>query len=751
MKISSAVRLNAVAIFSLAILVGIVFFCQMLIVDAVDKKISSCITLRSKLNEIRVMLYESDAAGDREIFSKIESMFRESETIAESLDGYLSLSRRQYHDVSIYLERINGILCEIKGSRSLYQGYGRSEHFSDLKVRLQSSLYDGVAVSLSTEQELSGLLLRIRIVIASVAIGSIAAAALAAFFLSVFFSRRIDGAVERLVRLSREISGGKIIPEVFLSADDEFAAVYDAMHDMALSLRRIYEELAKEESRLRRMGNELRETSVFLDKIVSNASAPIVVWGTDFTITMFNRAFERMTGYRAAEVVGKRLSILFSEENAAASFDKISRALDGEQWDSVEMSVRKKDGGIRIILWNSANIIDDDGVVSATVAQGQDITERMETLRALKESERRFRMLFSEMQLGFALHEIICNPEGRPIDYRFIEVNPSFERMTGHSSAEVVGRTVREVMPGTEQYWIDIYGVVALTGIPRNFENYAGEIGSYFEVVVYSPEINRFATVFSDITERKNSEEKIHSLNLELEKKVEDRTRRLESYAHELEAFSYSVSHDLRAPLRSIEGFGRALEEDFGSVIPAEGLGYLSRIRNASTKMAHLIDDLLTLSRITRADMDIVDFDISAMTYSVFEEIGAAQPRENVELTIVPGIWARGDERLVRIALMNLASNAWKFSFKREPAKITFYSRDEDGKKSFIMSDNGAGFDMRWYDKLFGAFQRLHSAQEFPGTGIGLAIVQRVVSKHGGMIRAEGEPDKGASFFFTLS
>jgi len=458
-----------------------------------------------------------------------------------------------------------------------------------------------------------------------------------------------------------------------------------------------------------------------------------------------------MTLYRAAEVIGRRLSMLFSEETAAASFGKIRRALDGEQWDSVDMPIRRKDGSIRIVLWNSANILDDDGSVAATVAQGQDITDRIETLQELKASERRFRMLFTEIQVGVALHEIICDGEGRPIDYRYLEVNPAFERLVGRPAASVIGRTVREIMPRTELLWIERFGEVALSGQPQHFEEFSRELGKYYEVVAYSPERGKFAVLFSDVTERTLAEQKILQMNAELERKVEERTIRLETYAKELEAFSYSVSHDLRAPLRSIEGFSTALEEDFGASLPEAGRGYLRRICGATSRMGQLIDDLLVLSRITRAELNVVDVDISGMFAEAFAELSQSAPRSGMTLEIQPSVAVRGDERLVRIVVTNLASNAWKFTSKRDDPRITFSARDEGGRTVCVLSDNGAGFDMKWYDKLFGAFQRLHSAQDFPGTGIGLAIAQRVIAKHGGTIRAESEPERGASFLFTLS
>jgi PAS domain S-box-containing protein len=739
------VRFNAAAMAGLAFLVGGAFLLQASIVRAVDVKVEECVNLRLHFSTVRITLYESGIELDeKKMTGIISDLDAVSPHVDEVAEGFFGLTfpgvKSSYEAVRLTADDLD---AEIKSFR-------RTDRLENLRIGAQREIFDATTVCSLAENEFKLLGKRVRLITSIAVSAAAAAAAAAAVALSLFFSGRIGRAADKLVSFSAAIAAGKTDREISYD-EDEFSPVYDAMLNMSLSRRRVHDELEREEARLRRVGKELRETSEFLDKIVTNASAPIVVWGTDFTITMFNRAFERMTLYRAGEVIGKRLSMLFSEETAADSFRKITRALEGEQWDSVDMPVRRKDGSIRIVLWNSANILDNDGSVAATVAQGQDITDRIETLRELKASERRFRMLFSEMQTGFALHEILCDGSGNPIDYRFLEINPAFEKLLGRNAEDVIGRTVRTIMPGTEQYWIDNYGAVALSGEPRRFENYASEIGRYFEVVAYSPERMKFAVLFSDITERKQAEAKIIQMNAELERKVEERTIRLETYTRELEAFSYSVSHDLRAPLRSIEGFGAALEEDFGALLPADAHDYITRIRNATTRMGNLIDDLLSLSRITRSEIVLSDFNISAMFQSVFDELAAASLGRHARVEIQPDVYVRGDPRLVLIVVTNLASNAWKFTSRRSDSQISFSARDENGRALCVLSDNGAGFDMKWYDKLFGAFQRLHSAQDFPGTGIGLAIAQRVIAKHGGTIRAESEPGKGASFLFTLS
>ena len=239
--------------------------------------------------------------------------------------------------------------------------------------------------------------------------------------------------------------------------------------------------------------------------------------------------------------------------------------------------------------------------------------------------------------------------------------------------------------------------------------------------------------------------------NEDLENRVDQRTRELEASNQELEAFSYSVSHDLRAPLRTIDGFSLALEEDFAEKLDAQGKDYISRVRNGVQRMGTLIDSLLQLSRVTRSDVQRELVDLSQLATLVFRENQASDPQREVNWIAQPGVIAEVDPRLMRIALENLIGNAWKFTARTPDATVTFGSSPQNGKTVYFVRDNGAGFDMAYVDRLFTAFQRLHGEREFKGSGIGLATVSRIIRRHHGSIWAEGEPGKGATFFFTLT
>jgi light-regulated signal transduction histidine kinase (bacteriophytochrome) len=235
-----------------------------------------------------------------------------------------------------------------------------------------------------------------------------------------------------------------------------------------------------------------------------------------------------------------------------------------------------------------------------------------------------------------------------------------------------------------------------------------------------------------------------------MEAEVFRRAQEIQAANQELEAFSYSVSHDLRAPLRSIDGFSQALVEDYAARLDEHGREYLHRIREAAQRMGRLIDGMLSLSRVTRAVLAREPVPLSAEARAIAAELKRSDPARQVEFVIAPGVIADGDGRLLRIVLENLLGNAWKFTAKTRDARIEFGTTRDGERPTYFVRDNGAGFDMKYAEKLFRAFQRLHSADEFPGTGIGLATVQRIIHRHGGRVWAEAEEQRGATFYFTL-
>jgi light-regulated signal transduction histidine kinase (bacteriophytochrome) len=254
-----------------------------------------------------------------------------------------------------------------------------------------------------------------------------------------------------------------------------------------------------------------------------------------------------------------------------------------------------------------------------------------------------------------------------------------------------------------------------------------------------------------NITRRKQSEVRVRLLNEELEQRLQDRTVQLQVLNKEAENFSYSIAHDLRAPLRWIGGFAQALEQGHASQLDAEGRRFIQKIRDSTEQMGTLLDGLIELAHFSRTDLRRMPVDVTAAVRWVASELQQDDPERKVQLVVAEGITANGDPRLLQRVLENLLNNAYKFTAKRVPARVEFGTAPQgDGRVAYFVRDNGIGFDMAYADQLFGAFQRLHGAKEYPGTGIGLATVERIIRRHGGQVWAEGGENTGATFYFTL-
>ncbi len=718
------------------------------------------------------------------------------------------------------------------------------------------------------------------------------------------------------------VGSGRLDYPISEKANDEIGDLARAFNRMTANLREVTaskSDLEREIAERQKVEQAVRRSEALLRAVLDNSPDAIFLKDRDSRLLLANSATFAVIGKPPEQVIGKTdAEFHYDAADGRAIMENDRRIMDSGQIEVVEECVSAPEG-TRTFLSTKAPYRDADGRVIGIIGVAHDITLRKRAEDALRVSEERYRSLFESINEGFALHEIICDSDGRPIDYRFLEVNPAFERLTGLSRADIIGKTVRSVLPEVEDYWIQTYGQVALTGTPAHFENYASALGQHFETFAHRPAPGQFAVLFLNVTERKQAEERIRKLNQVLEQQTEElqqinlqleetlaeeqvareeaeagrnvleslmeyapeviviadapganirmisryaetllgqplpklstvpgdlrplrwnlfqpdgltpmkyedipivravkqgetildhemvlcrpdgdrRTlianagpirdargnitggiatwrditlrKQIEQQVHtlnrdlerraveleiankELESFSYSVSHDLRTPLASISGFANLVLKDCGTQLPPEALRYLELIRDNCTEMNQLVNGLLAFSRFIRQPLHKQTVDLNSLVRLALADLSAQQQDRRIEFEIPDLAPCQADPILLKQVLVNLLSNALKFTRIREVAHIEVKStRTDEGELLYSVSDNGVGFDPEQADSLFGVFQRLHAQEDYEGTGVGLAIVERIVKRHGGRVYAESQVDQGASFYFTI-
>jgi PAS domain S-box-containing protein len=508
----------------------------------------------------------------------------------------------------------------------------------------------------------------------------------------------------------------------------------------------------RDQTEERRAGDALRRSEALLRAVIEGTTNLVCVKDQDGKIVIANSAMTRFIGKPESEIIGKCDLELVAEAKQAAEIMANDRRIMATGCSETVEETGEGPAGRWDYLFTKSPYHDLDGQVIGVIGIGTDITERKRAEKLVLEQYAILRAILQSTDASvFSLDR----------EYRYTTFNGAHAAMMKalYGVDIQIGASLADYQSVLEDWQAARKNFDrALRGEAFVESSLSGEEDRsrrYLEIF-HSPirtganEIIGVAVYSRDVTECKRAENEIRLLNVNLEQRVRDRTTELEASNNELEAFSYSVSHDLRAPLRAIDGFTRILADEYASQMDTEGKRLCSVVRENAKSMAQLIDDLLAFSRLGRAEMNLSRIDMGAMANAVFHELTTPESRGRIDFQIGNLPPAVADPTLMRQVWMNLLSNAIKFSSQRDRAIIRVSARQSQGETVYAVQDDGAGFEMQYVGKLFGVFQRLHSAREFEGTGVGLALVQRVIRRHGGRVWAEGEPDKGATFYFAL-
>ena len=495
---------------------------------------------------------------------------------------------------------------------------------------------------------------------------------------------------------------------------------------------------------------EAEEHLKILSMAVEQGPSMVMITDPEGIIEYVNACFTEVSGYRPEELSSGTPRQLQSGNTPRDVYRNLWRAISkGGQWRGT-LCDRSKGGEPFWVSQVISPIFDSEGKIIHFVSVMEDITAK----RHMEEE-----LLRLEVQWNRAMDFFNDPLYLVDLDDRLVRGNKAFYRMLGMNPEQVVGQDISQIIhPGGEAVPCPVCQArherrdLQMVMEAEHPDNPASVPLEIMLRVIRNDDDEPLGILMGlrDLTPQRNIERELRQNHEQLEELVQKRTAELEASNRELESFSYSVSHDLRAPLRGIDGFSLALLEDYGDRLDEVGRDYLQRVRSGAQRMGSLIDDLLQLSRMSRRSIHKERIDLSQIAHDVVEELWQLDPNRVVDVDIMEGMQAEADPGLVKLILENLIGNAWKYTGKTPHAAIRIAQLKDEQAAVFMVEDNGAGFDMAFADKLFGAFQRLHKMEEYPGSGIGLATVQRLIHRHGGRVWAEGEPGRGARFYFSL-
>jgi len=485
--------------------------------------------------------------------------------------------------------------------------------------------------------------------------------------------------------------------------------------------------------------NELSETKNYLEQLINYANAPIIVWNPDSEIILFNKAFERLTGYTSEEVIGKKLDILFPDPTLSKSRAKIEQTLYGDFLESNEIPILCRNSETKIVLWNSANIYDDNKNLISTIAQGNDITSRKKTENELEESQRKLNLALENGNIGIWEYEVktrylfldermknMLEMKKRHFDGTFT----SFEKLIHDEDIQQVRESFRKTLENGGPFET-IFRVM----LKENKSKYLNAKGMLYRD---DEGPSRIIGVAIDITEmKKGSESALFRLNEELARSNK-----------ELEQFAYVASHDLQEPLRMVSSYTQLLAQRYRDKLDKNAMEYINYAVDGAKRMYELLNGLLAFSRINTRGEFFVDVEISRVLQDVLRNIRLTIETRKVKVQIGNLPVIRADRNQMIQLFQNLISNSIKFS--QGVPKITVAAKEQDDTWLFSVKDEGIGIDPEYHERIFQIFQRLFTREEYEGTGIGLSICKRIVERHGGKIWVKSKPGEGSTFLFTI-